>query len=326
MAVISPWKGIIAVKPEATAFTAETTMADTNRFPAFDVSFKSTPDLISVRTLNQTWGKVANMAGARIKGELTYSIYLRGQSGTAGAALYYADQLKMCGLSVTNTPGSSNTIAPSETFTGATIYPARSYSVWYYEDGKIYKMSGCQANLKLIAKAGEPAVLQFTVMGCHWETVDGAIAPTSGVSTNVPPNFVGATMSTIGTETPILETLELDLGNDIQEYVEANAPTGLRGYRIMNRAPKGKMNPEDTTLLDIAYWTQVRNGTTGALSTGNIGTGTGNKWSLSSSLIQYQNVTMGERGGARILDIEFDVKTASGAAEGAEFTLTIGQA
>lgn len=325
MAVISPWKGIIAVKPEATAYTAETSMATSNCFPAFDVSFKSTPDLLSVRTLNQTWGKLANTPGARLKGELTYSIYLRGQSGTAGAILFYADQLKMAGLSVTVNAGVSNVVAPSETFTGATVYPARSYSVWYYEDGKAYKMSGCQANMKLVAKAGEPAVLTFTVMGCHWETADLAISATSGVSTNVPPNFVGATMSTIGTETPILETLELDLGNDVQEYVEANAPTGLRGYRIMNRAPKGKMNPEDTTLGDIAYWTQLRNGTTGQLSTGNIGSGTGNKWSLTAPLIQYQNITMGERGGARMLDIEFDVKTAAGAAEGAEFTLTIGQ-
>lgn len=322
MAVISTWKALIGVKPEATAYTAETTIAASLVCPAFNISFKSTPDIIPRKEANTTWGKIADPVGSRFRGELNYSLYLRGQDTSAGTALYYANHLKMAGLSVTNNAGVSNVIAPSETFTGATVYPARSYTVWYYEDGKVFKMSGCQANMKLVCKAGEPSELQFTVTGVHYATEDLALPTPSGVSTNSPPNFVSAGLTTIGTEVPILETFELDLGNELGDVIDANSATGLKGLRINNRGPKGKMNPEDTTVADIDYWGQIKAGTTGQFDTAVIGSA-GNRWDLTIPLIQYKNIAQGERSSARILDIDFDVKTAPGASPGAEFTLTI---
>lgn len=322
MAVITVWKALVGVKPEATAYTAESSLATTEVCPAFNISFKSTPDVIPRKESNTTWGKIADPMGGRFKGELTYSLYLRGQDGSAGTALYYANHLKLAGLKVTNNAGVSNVIIPAETYTNTSGFPARSYTVWYYEDGKIFKMSGCQANVKLVAKAGEPVELQFTVQGVHYATVDGALPTPSGVSTNTPPNFVSAGLTTVGTETPILETFELDLGNEIGEVIDANSATGLKGFRINNRAPKGKMNPEDTTVADIDYWGQLKAGTTGQFDTAVIGT-TGNRWDLTIPLIQYKNAAQGERSSARILDIDFDVKTTAGAAEGAEFTLTM---
>lgn len=325
MAVITVWKALVGVKAEATAYTAESSLATTEVCPAFNISFKSNPDVIPRKESNTTWGKIADPMGARFKGELSYSLYLRGQDGSAGTALYYANHLKMAGLKLTNNAGVSNVIIPSETYTGSGAFPSRSYTVWYYEDGKIFKMSGCQANVKLVAKAGEPVELQFTVQGVHYSTVDGALPTPSGVSTNAPPNFVSAGLTTIGTEIPILETFELDLGNEIGEVIDANSATGLKGFRINNRMPKGKMNPEDCLIGGadgIDYWGQIKAGTTGQFDTAVIGS-VGNRWDLTIPLIQYKNIGQGERSSARILDIEFDAKVAAGAAEGAEFTLTM---
>jgi hypothetical protein len=322
MAVITVWKALVGMKPEATAYTAEASMATTDVCPAFNMSFKSTPDVIPRKESSTTWGKIADPMGARFRGELTYSLYLRGQDGTAGTALYYVNHLKAAGLKVTTTGGVSNVIIPAETYTNTGGFPARSYTCWYYEDGKIFKMSGCQSNLKMVCKAGEPTELQFTVTGIHYATVDGALPSPSGVSTNAPPNFVSAGLTTVGSEVPILETFELDLGNEIGDVIDANSTTGLKGVRINNRVPKGKMNPEDTTVADIDYWGQIKAGTNGQFDTAVIGTA-GNRWDLTIPLIQYKNIGQGDRSSARILDIDFDVKVAAGAAEGAEFTLTL---
>lgn len=323
MPSISASYGVVGVQAEATAYTAETTWATTDVFTAWDIDFSYEGDLFTPAELSSNWGQKPRFPGGRFKCGLKFKTYLRGQNATVGAEPYWSIAAGGAGLKVVSSPATSCVISPTETFTGTGGFPDESYSFVFYNGSLRLLGFGGLANWKVVHKAGEPSYMEFDYKGMLNATIDATPPVPAGESTLTPPAFVSAGLTTIGTETPVIENLEFDLGNTLSVLVDANASKGIKGYAITARKPTLKFDPEDTTVADIDYRGQWTAGTTGAFASGTIGGTAGNKYAWSFPRIQYMNISHAERNGIRILNVDADVLINASGTTGSEFTLTL---
>lgn len=88
---------------------------------------------------------------------VTFSTEVKG-SGTAGTPPEIDPLLRCCGLGVTNVPATSDTYAPVST--------GREYgTLYYYEDGMLRKLHGCQADFTMSMEAGGKIMMEWTISG-----------------------------------------------------------------------------------------------------------------------------------------------------------------
>jgi len=120
-----------------------------------------------------------------------------------------------------------------------------SVSVWVNVDSYRYKLRGCTANLSWDLNAGEVAVMNVTLSGIY----DGAVVADSTFTTpyGLTPQIVeDVEVSSLydGTNTMIgcFNTLNVDLGNEVQPYPCAQSDKGIGFYFNSGRAVVATIN------------------------------------------------------------------------------------
>jgi hypothetical protein len=256
-----------------------------------------------------------------IQGQISFRVPLK-YSGTAGTAPEYDEALKACGMEVTNVPVTSDTYAPLSTFDGAGGNPGQSYSVSVLEAGTRHAIKGAFGNFTISAVAGEPAFLNFTMMGAYVAYADDALeSPT--YQSGALPAFKGASI-TIGGNTPVgVVNLAFDLGNQIVFRRDANDANVITGARIISRRSFGSIDPELELQATVDYFGEQRTPTYGSFTTGAIGPSAGNRWTLTCSRIVYRPIEVGERDGIRTATIPFSVGSQGADVEGTNDPFTI---
>lgn len=239
--------------------------------------------------------------------EMTFTAELKG-SGAAGTAPECGQLLRACGLAETINAGTSVEYAPaSESHEEGTLY--------YYEDGSLYKLTGCRGTVSLAANVGEVAKLSFTMTGHVAAPVDAALPAATYVST-APAPVIGAPFS-VGGFAAVISALALDVGNTIATPPSMSAADGYGEVLITDRAVTGSFDPEATSVATQDWVGDWQAGNTKAITTGAIGSSAGNICQLDVPEAWYSELAPGDRDGVRTREIGFGA-----AGDDAAFTLT----
>ncbi len=201
---------------------------------------------------------------------MTIGVELAG-SGTATVAPRIGPLLQA--MSFTETAGTANVVyAPNSDVDtkGCTIY-------FYYND-RLHKLVGCVGeSLKISAKAGEYARAEFTMRGLYAGThASDATTPTDPTYLQAAPPVFKSAGLTVGTYSPVLSSLDLEVTNTVGASRDANAAGGVTRYRVTQRKVTGTVVVEAKALSAWNPWT-IWDAATAAAIAGTIGTAAGNR-------------------------------------------------
>lgn len=313
-------KGVFGIKAETTRGTFnKPDAADCFPVEAFEPNFSI--DYYERGEKREHYGKYPSIPGIRY-GSISVTFLLNG-SGTAGTPPHWNEALMACGLSHANVPATSDTYKVTSVFTGLTIYPSESYSVAYWEDGVRYGLNGCLGEWELTCAAGMPLKMKCTYHGALEDWADEAVPTPTGVSTAVPPNFLGVSLETIGGFACVFEQITFRSGNVMSMLKDANAVSGVRGYEIPGRRLSGSFDPDMVLVATDGIFDDWKLGTTGALSTGVIGSTAGNRIAISAPLCQYRKISLADKEGRRVVNADFDIVTSPSSVDGDDFSITL---
>lgn len=208
-----------------------------------------------------------------------------------------------CGMARSLTASTAKSGAPND---GKIIYKPTSsghktITLWIYLDGILFKANGCMGTMKLMAESGKMPRIEWSFKGTFNVPIDMAI-PSGAVYQDVKAvPFTGAQFR-VGGYSAIIEALNIDLANDIQRRVDANASEGVLGFIITARDTQGSINPEAVKEATNPFWKDWKAGKAVAL-TATIGKTVGSKLKVSGPKVQYREITLGERSGIRTYEI-----------------------
>lgn len=185
----------------------------------------------------------------------TFEVELAG-SGTAGVAPGFGPLLRACGLAETIVADTSVTYAPvSAGF--------ESVSAYTNLDGVNHKFLGARGNVKLMLSAREIPKLEFSMRGLLVPAVDAALLAQTLTAFQTPLIVNKANTPTFDLHgySAIAESLELDLGNDVQY----RGLIGEESIQIVDRLMTGRAVLEADTLANIDWFALARARTRGEL-------------------------------------------------------------
>lgn len=287
---------VIAAKVEATEGTAETLTASEAGILVF--APKMDPDIAQYKRdpARVTLTQLPSVPGKR-SGKLVFSVELKG-SGTAGTAPpILGVLLKGCGYSETVVVSTSVTYKPASA-------SVPSLTLGCYEDGVIKKLWGARGNVKITAKAGDVVMFDFEFTGADFSVTDGALlAPTYDAV--VPKPFLSAAFA-VGGYSAIIGKMDIDTGNQVTLRESANSGSGNLSAMIMNREPKGSIDPEMVLVATHDFFGKWRDGSTVTMSTV-IGATAGNICTITGPALQYSKVSDTDKGGIAGLGLDFNL-------------------
>lgn len=251
----------ILAKLESVPGTAEN-LASGDMFIAQD--FKLTPSFGNTMNagLTGTRDKEPGVSGVQT-GSMSFKVALK-KHQNAGTAPEFRDALMACGLSETISGGVSVTYAlaaPESYYTFGCIYPGLGGA----GEDILFRLTGCQGNLKLTWKAGELMWGEFTVQGVWVAPSDSSLLTSPTWDTSAPGAFLAPTMTFHGTSLAF-ETFSMDMGNELAIRPNANTSSGALTAQIVNTRVNGTVDPEVEKLATFNMFTKVGSNTTGAIS------------------------------------------------------------
>lgn len=165
-------------------------------------------------------------------GTLELKVEIRG-GGTAGSTPEADALLRMSGLSVTTSAGVSKTYTTLDTGT-------ETATVYCYGGGKLFKLVGASASLKVDAEAAKRGFMTFSIKGKLGADPTETALPALTFSTVSPPLFHSAATSigawtSASAEAMQLLTVAIDTGTVVTELPSAGAADGLVGFVVSDR-------------------------------------------------------------------------------------------
>lgn len=298
--------GVVAVALETTPGTAvaPTLPADATIL-VYDPQIAPDPQVTPLNPVHSKLSKRGHVVGGRSI-RFTFRSELRG-SGTAGTAPTFGKLLQAAGLKETLVVSTSATYAPDDETLDKTV------TLDFYDHQRRFRLTGCKANFKIRANAGEPGWIDWEVRGKMDPTdpltddgTDGLAAITYG--TTKPPVFMGTNIASFFSQNPLLNSFELDAGNSITLVPSANDPTGFKRSHIVDRNPVGSFDSEKVENATFASTLIGRwvTGATGALSVA-LGATAGNIITITAATIQITQVTPGDREGIGTDQVQYAV-------------------
>lgn len=178
-----------------------------------------------------------------------------------------------------------------------------SVTVYWWSQLKLHKLTAGKVTFSIVADAGKPIYIDFTIRGKYATPTDVAMDTTGAAYlATVPPLFY-ATTGTIGSYSPVFSQLTLDIGNEIITRENALAADGIAGFAIADMSPKGTFNPEAVTEAANPFWADWAAQTHRAL-TMVVGGDVGNKITLTAGLT-YDSVKYSDANKMRVHSASF---------------------
>jgi len=295
-------KTVLLAKPEVTYNTDPIPVAATDAFKVENLSHgPASQKMVEQNNVKNTLGKEKQLFGTLLW-QVTFDVLVKG-SGTAGTAPEYGPLLRACGLGETIVASTSVTYAPVSTgFESATLY--------VYEDGKLYKVTGCRGNVSFAGEAGGAGKLSFTFTGHKSAITDTALAAPTLDSTEAP--IIKSAGFTIDSYAAVISGLKFDMGNQVIMPPDINASDGFGEIHITDRDINGSIDPEDVLLATKDFINDWETGAEMALSTGVIGGTAGNRYQISQPAVSYRDASLGNRDGLRTMELPYGAHEVSG--------------
>lgn len=316
-------KRIVAAKVESTVGTAASLTAAEAAYNFFDA--KIVPNIDYAERPGQ--GGFSPLPGvlAGLKGTFTGRIELFA-SGTpessGGESVPAWAKVLLPALGIIQSGAISPIFKPSSLSPagGSDALGPRTITIGLFQDGKFVGLSGCMGNAVFTFAAGKVVAIDLTYQGVYVAPTDVAlIAPTYPAPD--PLHFESAAM-TLGSLTPLVDTMRIDLGNTLVMREDANQASGYLNALITGRRINGTMNPEAKLKADYdaeGIWLAR---TTQALAF-SCGTVAGKKCSFAAPALSFTNVQQGDRNGSVTNEIAFQLNRSASAGDD-EFTITFG--
>ncbi len=226
---------------------------------------------------------------------VTFDVELKG-SGVAGTAPEVGQALRACGFG--ETVAVSTSVAYSPVSTGH-----ESATIYYYEDGSLYKITGCRGTVSANLETGSAGKLSFTFTGHLASKSDTALVSPTYDST-VPAPLINVPFS-VGGYSAVINALAFDVSNEITTPPSLSASDGFGEIRIAGRDVNGSFDPEAQAFATKDFINELQTGASLALSCGVIGSSAGNRIQIDMPAISYRELSPGDRDGIRTYEIGF---------------------
>jgi uncharacterized protein YdbL (DUF1318 family) len=115
----------------------------------------------------------------------------------------------------------------------------------------------------------------------------------------------------VGTFSPTINSMTLDIGNAVTNRMSANATDGYYGVLITDRAAKMGLDPEATNAATQDFWDTLA-GATDFPVFANIGSTVGSRVFLFAPKGQYSGLTYKDRNGVRAHDASVTLAQVTG--------------
>lgn len=283
---------IIAAKIETTEGTMVTPGATDVRFVVHEAKYKTEIAKIDRNIVGPGFaGKQALISNKLARA--TFRTEIVG-SGTAGTEPAWGNVLlKACGFKLTTVASTSNQYDPvtnPSTYDSTGANGNCSLTIWVYEDGVVKKARGCRGTVKITAEAGQTAFMDWEFLGIHDSVADAAY-PTlhATADTQVPPILENATLAfhALGTDTILVKSISLDIGNSIAPRWDANYGSGIKSIFIGDRKVTATIDPEQTLQATFDPILREATPTLGAF-TFTLGSAVGNRFILTAPAAKVQ--------------------------------------
>ena len=229
-------------------------------------------------------------------------------SGTIGHALEIDCLLQACDLSATYTAEVTPGVSRDGYVTYNPIVPTdqgKSVTIYFYSGLKLHKITGCKGTVKGALQAGQFGMLTFDMKGIYNSVTDASI-PGGLTFLNTKPAIFTSSASTVDSFSPVFQKLDFDLGNKVDQRLDANSTNGVAGFLITDRTPKAAIDPESVAEATSPIWGDLSASTTRTI-TANIGTQSGNKFSAILKGVS-EAVAYADRQGIRIQNINYSLE------------------
>ncbi len=231
-------------------------------------------------------------------------------SGAAGTAPAYGPLLRACGKSETITPSTKTEYKPiSSGFESVTVY--------FYIDGKLYKLLGARGTVTFRLSSKGIPVFAFSLTGLYAAVSDGTNpTPTlTGFKAPLAANRANTPTFTVHGYAAKLASIECA---DNNEVVYRNL-IGEESVQIVDRKPAGRLTIEDVSVATKDFFGIARAGTKGAIQLIH-GTTAGYKVQLDAPSVQLLKPTVDEQEGIEMLGMDLLLLPSAG---NDEMTITV---
>ena len=250
--------------------------------------------------------------------EVTFDTEIKGSgtnSSTSTSAIIpeIGVLFRACGLSETVTWGSTSGTPTTYNDLTASYQPVstnfESATIYVYFDGVLHKIVGCRGSAVFTLDAGAFPRISWTFRGFYQDVVDASMV--SGVYDDTKPPIVESISLVLGSYSPKVQSVSIDLANTIAEIRDVNASEAMREIAITARDTNGRINPEMDLVANYDFFGIWKNATEKAMSC-TIGSSGGNRVIFSCPSIQESSLAYGDREGIRVLDIPIKLASESG--------------
>jgi hypothetical protein len=295
-------KSQVAIKLEAVPGTAET-LTNTEVVLTTDIpTYEATPDVIERNATSASHDSRGVVIGKR-SAKISFKMWIRGLSAASGGGNPndFGAALRACSVTVAYSGTTPNEIATYTPNSSALDYA----TIAIYRDGKRYMIHGAQGNCVLTFRTGAPTLAEFTFTGIYNAPTTAALL-TPTYSAIVEPPFLSASLSILGFGTAKIDSLTLDLGNEVVIRPYPNTTTGIFTAQIVSRKPKFTIDPEEEVVATKDFWAEFIAGTLGSITTGLFpSNGTNyNQFTFTMPNAQYSGLKLDARDGIAIVGIE----------------------
>jgi len=249
-------------------------------------------------------GKMSALFGGSLFG-LQFDVEVKG-AGSLGVAPEWGALLRACGFAENIVAVTSVTYAPTSTF-GANS----SVTIYYWQDGVRYRLTGCRGNVAFKGTVGEVMTLSFTMVGKKTAGDPADIAlPTPTLDDTTPPVFMAASFLTLDAYAPVFTELTFDMGNQVTPGANANASNGYGEVRISERDVRGTIDPEMTLVATQDWIDDWEQGTLQNL-TAVLGSAGGNRVTVNMPRVRYIEPSFDDRDGIRTISLGFKAQESA---------------
>ena len=217
-----------------------------------------------------------------------------------------------------------------ETGTAYTYIPTvdissdKSVTVVAHIDGYEHRITGCKGNVNFIFGANAPVIAEFTLNGRLTTQATTARAVPSGLTTVVPPKWIGPASTVIDSVSCLnMESFNLNTNNtvEIERNVASTSDTGLRRVMITHRSPGGSMDPSAIDPGTHDVFDNFKLGTAARITL-SVGSDVGNVVTLAISNAIYKSAGWDDKTGVGIWDVTYQAYQSTAAAGDENFKLS----
>jgi hypothetical protein len=288
----------LMAKIEATNDTDAVPVVGTNDVRFLTAKISMTPEIIPVPSIKTTMGPEPHMISTKRFMQLDLEILLK-PSGAAGTAPEYDPLIRACGLDQTIVASTSVAYDPLTT-------SQKKCSIYWYEDGLLYKMIGSVGKLTVDAQIGKIPILKFSMKAPFVEPTAVSVPSASSMvfQSALPIVFSSADVINDGGVINV-GAFNFDDGNDVQHHYT----TGQSVFRVANRVPKLKITKDSVSTA--AEWIALTASTNVSFSA-TFGSTAGNRLVATAPVARRENVVNAVRADVPTHEISYGLYESVG--------------